>query len=462
MKKILILLLIGLVSMDSFGNIELPSIFSDNMVLQRNSKIKIWGWGNPGEKINIVASWNKNDTISTKVDRHSNWSVEIKTNDNKNPQRLDLYGYNHIKVENILFGEVWLASGQSNMEWNAAGITKGEEAIENATNKKIRFFQIPKRSSKFPQQELTANWRINSPETMQEFSAIAYFFANKLSKDLGDIPIGIIGSYWGGTPAEIWIPKNKFEKDSILQKAVAKLPKEPWGPNEPAYAFNAMIHPITNYKIAGVVWYQGESNTSNAEYYQNTFKELINSWREVFNTNFPFYYAQIAPYDYGQDNFNGVIVREAQRKSLNISNTGMVFTGDVGNPKDIHPRNKKPVGERFANLALNLHYNKIDKEYYGPLFTQSYSKSDSLIVEFSHAKELHFINNQSLFEVAGQDSIFYPAEAVIKNTKVILSSNKVNNPLWVRYAWKNDAEPNLMNEENLPASGFLEKIEESK
>ncbi|MDN3595113.1 sialate O-acetylesterase [Zunongwangia endophytica] len=458
MKNISIYVALFLFSINAIANVSLPSIFSDNMVLQRNSDVVIWGWGSPGEEIKLVASWNSKDTLTTTTDRHAKWKLTLKTTNTKKPVSLDFFGYNHIHLKNVLLGEVWLASGQSNMEWSAsAGMIGDKKAIKNATNKNIRFFRVPKKTATTPQLDISASWQVNSPETMQYFSAIAYFFAEKLTTEL-DVPVGIIGSYWGGTAAEVWIPSEAFDKDATLTASATKLPQEKWGPNEPAYNYNAMIAPLIPFKIAGVLWYQGESNTPNAGSYKNTFSTLIQSWRSKWDDNFPFYYAQIAPYNYGDDNDDGVMIRNTQREVLELPNTGMVATGDVGNLEDIHPRNKKPVGERFANIALKEKYHQFSGEIYGPLVESVHAEKNKIIISFSNSERLYLKNADKQFEVAGENKEFKAVKAKIKNNKVILRS-PFKNPAYVRFAWKNAIVPNLYNSADLPASSFETTID---
>ncbi|WBL23120.1 sialate O-acetylesterase [Zunongwangia sp. HRR-M8] len=458
MRNLSIYIILFLISINAIANVSLPGIFSDNMVLQRNSDVVIWGWADPGEEIKLVASWNANDTLTTTTNRHAQWKLILKTTDTKKPVSLDIFGYNHVQLKNVLLGEVWLASGQSNMEWSAsAGIVGDSLAIKNATNKNIRFFRVPKRTAKTAQIDIDATWQVNSPETMQYFSAIAYFFAEKLTNEL-DVPVGIIGSYWGGTPAEVWIPSEAFQKDSTLAQGTKYLPKEKWWPTEPAYSFNAMIAPLIPFKISGVLWYQGESNTENTSYYKNAFTTLIQSWRKQWNDNFPFYYAQIAPYNYGEDHDTGVQIRNIQREVLKLPYTAMVPTGDVGNLEDIHPRDKKPVGERFANIALQQKYHQFSGEIYGPLVENANLKKNKIILSFSHSEGLNFKNSDRQFEVAGEDKEFETVKARIKNNTVILKSS-IKNLVYVRYAWKNAIVPNLYNKANLPASSFEIKID---
>ncbi|MBW2962739.1 sialate O-acetylesterase [Mesonia aestuariivivens] len=457
--KTKVLLLLCLSSLLAQAHVRLPRLFSDGMVLQQNTNVNIWGWADPGEEVLLIASWNPNDTLKVKGNRYAKWKLELPTPKAGGPYEITFLGYNSIHLTDVLIGEVWLASGQSNMEWSAsAGIKNQEEAIQNSTYKNIRFFDVPKTSAPFPQQNLEGKWVESEPETMKYFSAIGYFFAQKLHTKL-DVPIGIIGSNWGGTAAEVWMPESIFKKDSLLQNAASKLTVEQWGPNEPGAIYNAMINPIIPYNLAGVIWYQGESNTGSANQYEYVFKQLIENWRASWQQEIPFYFAQIAPYNYG-DNDNGVSVRDAQRRTLSLPHTGMVFTGDVGNFENIHPRDKEAVGLRFANVALKETYKNYEAEVYGPLVKKAYNIGKHIIVEFSNAENLHFKENKSLqFEVAAADMVFKPVKAKLKNGKVILKNHKVTSPKYVRYAWKNAIVPNLRNEANLPASSFMIEIE---
>ena len=436
------------------ANISLPSIFSNNMVLQRNTTVKIWGWASPGEEVTLTASWNPTDTISTKGNRQAKWLLELKTPQGPGPYTITISGYNTLILKNILVGEVWVASGQSNMEWSAsAGIINGEKAIAEATNKNIRFFDVPRRAEKFPQSNVEASWNECTPETMKYFSAVGYFFAQKLEENL-NVPIGIIGANWGGTPAEIWISEDAFNADETLNEAASKLIEEPWGPNEPSRAFNGMINPILPYKITGVIWYQGETNTANPSFYNHVFSSLIKDWRQKWEADFPFYYAQIAPYNYGEGD-SGVKVRDAQRQALKNNNTGMIMTSDIGNIDDIHPKNKIDVGLRFANMALKKHYKTINSIVEGPLFENVIFEKDKAIVSFLNEDGLYFKpQKESLFELAGEDGVFYHAKAKIKNNSVIVYSKKVEKPVFVRFAWGNTSTSNLFNSANLPASSF--------
>ena len=293
---------------------------------------------------------------------------------------------------------------------------------------------------------------------MQSFSAVAYFFARRVFEETG-VPIGLINSSWGGTPAEAWTPESIYQENEKLATSAARLDEIPWGPIEPGRLYNAMIAPITRFDIAGVIWYQGESNTRNANTYQETFTALINSWRSQWGYEFPFYFVQIAPFAYG-DNRNGVRVRDEQRRTLTLSNTGMAVICDVGDTTDIHPQNKQDVGLRLANLALKHHYWVLDQLVDPPLFSGFNTEKNKMTVTFLNAAGLYTKNKRStLFELAGSDGTFYPAKATIKGETIILQSKKVKQPQQVRYAWGNTTAADLFNQADLPMSSFSSEYE---
>ena len=459
MKKItrslcLIMLSSALSVSVTIANISIPEIFSDNMVLQQKSAVTLWGWAKTGETITIKAGWLDNE-LTVDVGSQGTWRVLLATPAAGGPYTIRLKGYNEILLENVLIGEVWLCSGQSNMEWSAKmGINNAQEEIMNANYPEIRLFTVFHSTSMYPQDHLTGQWSECTPETMQNFSSIAYFFARKLYKELG-IPVGIINTSWGGTPAEAWMPEEVFSKNEFLREAAAKQKPVPWGPVEPARIYNSMISPLIPFRIAGVLWYQGESNTINSYAYKDILTALIMSWRGKWGYDFPFYYAQIAPYNYGRP-FEGVEIRDAQRRVLEVSNTGMVVLSDIGDTTDIHPKNKQDAALRLASLALNRHYMKLQTEDSGPLFKEMAVDRNKAFISFDHSEGLYATGKKiTCFEIAGADKIFYPAEAKIKGEKVVLSSKNVKLPVAVRFAWTNTATPNLFNVAGLPASCFI-------
>lgn len=445
-----------LISGTMMANVTLPNIFGDNMVLQRNSEVKIWGWANPKEAIKLVSSWN-NQEYKVVANNQAQWELHIKTPEAGGPYSISIKGYNEVILKNILIGEVWLCSGQSNMEMSVSwGIDNGDEEMNKATNPNIRFFTVPKLTAVTPQNNLLGNWTESTPETMKNFSAIGYFFAKRLQEDLKNVPIGLISSNWGGTPAEIWMPEEVVQNDPLLLENAKKLNEQEYGPRQPGRAYNAMIYPFIGFKIAGTLWYQGESNVG-SQVYDKTLAALIMSWRKRWQEDFPFYFVQIAPYKTGSNNFSNVIIRDSQRKILNeVPNTGMVLTSDISDTIDIHPKNKKSVGIRLANLALANTYKINSGLVNGPLYKGFKIDKNKVIVLFDYAEGLHFATKKSnQFEVAGTDGLFYPAEALIKNNEVVLESKKVAKPLKVRFAWGNTIQSDLFNKANLPASCFI-------
>lgn len=445
-----------LISGTMMANVSLPNIFGDNMVLQRNSEVKIWGWGNPKEEIKLVSSWN-NKEYKVTANNQAQWELKIKTPEAGGPYTISIKGYNEVILKNILIGEVWVCSGQSNMEMSVSwGIDNGEEEAKNAANPNIRFFTVPKLTATTPQNNVLGNWTESTPETMKYFSAVGYFFAKRLREDLKNVPIGLISSNWGGTPAEIWMPAEVVNNDAVLLENAKKLNEQEYGPRQPGRAYNAMIYPFVGFKIAGTLWYQGESNVG-SEVYDKTLSALITSWRKLWQDDFPFYYVQIAPFKTGSNNFSNVTLRNSQRKLLKeINNTGMVVISDVSDTTDIHPKDKKTVGIRLANLALSNTYKTNSNLVNGPLFKEIKIDQNKAIVSFDYADGLYFKDKVTKqFEIAGTDGTFYPAEASIKNNQVIVTSKKVPNPAKVRFAWGNTIQSDLFNKANLPASCFI-------
>jgi sialate O-acetylesterase len=450
----LIAFISGILVQGTCGNISLPEIFSDNMVLQQRSEVPFWGWAKSGETITIKADWLDKE-ITVRVGSQGTWKVILTTPEAGGPYNIHLKGYNELTLKNVLIGEVWLCSGQSNMEWSAqSGINNGEDEIKNANYPEIRLFTVYQSTSLYPQDHLTGEWSACTSETMRNFSAIGYLFAKTLHKELG-VPVGIINTSWGGTPAEAWMPEEIITKDDFLREAAKKLKPVPWGPIEPARIYNSMISPLVPFHIAGVLWYQGEQNTVNAYAYKEILTSLIKSWRSRWGYDFPFYYAQIAPYRY-DNQYEGVEVRDAQRKVLEVPNTGMIVLSDIGDTNNIHPKNKQDAALRFANMALNRCYKAKQVEDSGPLYKDMVIDKNRAIISFQHSEGLHTAGDKlTCFEIAGEDKVFYPADAKIKGEQVLVSSKKVKSPVAVRFAWSNTATPNLFNGANLPASCFI-------
>ncbi|MDV6168780.1 sialate O-acetylesterase [Flavobacterium sp. DG1-102-2] len=455
MKKICSIFILLLISNLAFANVSLPNFISDNMVLQRNSEVKIWGWASPFEDITIKPSWTTQE-YKAKPTVDAYWEVLIKTPDAGGPFIINFKGYNELTIKNVMSGEVWFCSGQSNMEWTASqGIDNAEEEIAKANYPNIRFFTAPKLSSHYPQMNVPGNWSACTPQTMKYFSAIGYFFAERLQKELKNIPIGIINSSWGGSPAEVWIPELYVKKDPVIAEAAAKVDPVPWSPVEAGRTYNAMIYPFVGYKIAGVLWYQGEANVG-SDVYDKTLGGLIKAWRTEWKDDFPFYLVQIAPYKYDGGDYHAAVIRDAQRKvTTQLPKTGMISINDISTTEDIHPRNKRPVGERLANLVLSDVYTLNKGIVNGPLYKSVSTKGNKLTIYFSNAAGLRFKGKTSAqFEVAGRDGRFYQASAKIEKESIVVTSKEVRNPVKVRYAWRNTATADVFNSAWLPMSTF--------
>lgn len=443
------------VSSAVLADIRLPSVLSDHMVLQRNSAVKLWGWANSAEKIEITGSWD-NHTYDLTADRNARWEITIATPEAGGPFTIEFKGANTVMLRDILIGEVWVCSGQSNMEWSAnSGIEEGEEAIAAANNSKIRFFQIPRTTSRYPQDDCPGEWEVCSPETMRRFSAVGYFFGENLQENL-NVPIGLIQAAWGGTAAEVWTPEEVISGDAEFSKWDQVLGTSDYWPRQPGVLYNAMIHPVIGFKVAGAIWYQGESNTGNAILYRRLFPAMIESWRNAWDFPMPFYFVQIAPFNYGTP-MQGALLRESQLETMKaVPNTGMVVISDIGNIYDIHPRNKSDVGKRLANWALARTYGHRDIAYCGPIYKSHRVDHGKMIVSFDYADKGLLSKDGPLqgFQLSGVDQIFYPAEAVIEGSEVVVSSDFVLEPEAVRYGFGNTTFTNLYNQYELPASSF--------
>lgn len=428
--------------------------------MQRNAEVNIWGWGKALEPIIITSSWSKDTLINSKINHSGRWEFKIKTNEAKGKHSLTIKGYNTIVLNNIMLGEVWLCSGQSNMEWTAAaGIDNAEEEVKNANYPDIRFFTVNPQTSEFPQENCNGQWLECNPGVMLYSSAVGYFFAREIHQEL-NVPVGIIVSGWGGTPAEAWTTSQSIFDDRVLAHSYSKLIQEPWGPKEPGSIFNGMINPLIPYTIKGALWYQGEANVRNASTYEPLLSTLITTWRKKWGYDFPFYISQIAPYQYGDDNNDGAIVRDQQRKVLTSTDkTAIVVTSDIGNIDDIHPRNKQDVGKRLANIALKYDYQKINGIVESPLVSKTSLKENELILHFTQSQNgLVAKGDIDFFEVASADKVFKKVKPKVVGSTIVLDISKIAKPKYVRFAMGNTSTPYLFNAEGLPVSCFEEEI----
>jgi sialate O-acetylesterase len=440
----------------SSAKVVLPSVFSDNMILQQNSEAAIWGWAGAGENLKIVAGWNTADTVKVKAGNDAKWTATLKTVGAGGPYSIQIFGSSNVELKNVMLGEVWICSGQSNMEWSVnSNILNGEEEAAKANHPNIRIFHIPKIGAGYPQQTCNATWTVCTPETMRSTSAVGYFFARELQQKL-NVPVGIIISAWGGTPAEVWIEKSRIENNVELYKN-RYTEKYDWWPGDPGICYNSMIAPVVPFAIAGAIWYQGESNCVNHKIYASLMKTLIENWRSDFKKEFPFYFVQIAPYNYGE-NGTSEYVREQQAKTEKIvPNTGMVVVSDlVDNIKDIHPRNKLDVGKRLANFALAETYKQEVGAYKSPAFQSMQITGNEIRLSFENVlTDLKSTGkNPAQFLVAGADQKFVPATAKIEGKNILISSKEIKNPVAVRFCFDDTSMPDVFSTEGYPLAPF--------
>ena len=435
------------------AQISMPSVFCDNMVLQQNADVSIWGYGNRDEIIKIVGSWAPKDTIFAKADVLGKFSTKIRTSEFGGPYTLSIIGSRRIIYKNILLGEVWLCSGQSNMAMPLSGTENAKENIVKATNPRIRIFSVSTKGAGTPQNNCDGVWNICSPDVAGRTSAVAYYFAEKLYMEL-KVPIGIIVSAVGGTPAEAWTPEEIVFSDSIISN---NLCRELWNtrPSKPGVLYNWMIHPVIPYTISGCIWYQGESNYLHYQTYSQLLDKMVTSWRKRFNSEFPFYVVQIAPYQYYSTDNAPALLREQQELfTKHVKHTGLVTISDLVNDiGDIHPIRKKEVGVRLANWALGDHYCLPVKGYKTPILDNIFFRKGKAIVRFRDLEKLKATSFKEL-EIASWDGRFYDAEGCIKDNELILWSEKVRAPAYVRYCFNDDGEACLFNETDLPVAPF--------
>lgn len=458
MRILLPALLINLlVSVQSFSQLRLPAAISSGMVLQQNDSVSIWGWGYSGQQVKVTGSWDNKTAMGT-VANTARWSVKVKTPSAGGPYTISIKTdwNNEIVLNDILIGEVWLCSGQSNMEWsyyNGAGFIK--EELPSCYNNRIRFFQIPRGASDYPQENVSAKWQVCDSNSLKSFSAVGYYFGKKLNKDL-DIPVGLINASWGGTPAEVWTPAEVVNDNEALKQAAAKLKEYQWWSSKPGVNYNAMLAPITKFSIAGAIWYQGESNTGTNSTYAQLLTAMVDSWRNKWEKQLPFYYVQIAPYKYGEQNV-GALLQEQQTKAMAHPGMGMVVITDlIDSVTNIHPSNKRDVGYRLANWALAETYHKNISNYKSPVFSKMEQAKGKLVLSFLNAPAgmMASAKNITGFFISGANEQWLPAEAKIDGDKIIVWNKTLKQPVHIRYGFGNTITGNVFNKEGLPLCPF--------
>jgi len=442
----------------AFGHIELPSVIGNGMVLQQQSNVPIWGKSD-GRTVRAVTSWN-GKAYQVPVGENGVWRMMIKTPKAGGPFEISLDdGSDQRVLTDVLIGEVWLASGQSNMGMRVGNgpkdtVLHAGRLLAEAGNPNVRLFRVPVNSSVQPLYDCEAAWTEPDSASVSAFSAVAYQFALNLQQELG-VPVGILQSAYGGTQVQAWMDSLTLNRFPELagHPVPEKITK-----NTPTVLFNAMIHPILGYGIKGAIWYQGEGNRATADRYADWFTGMVNGWRLRWNQgDFPFYYAQIAPFKY-DGKHQSAYLREAQLKAAGLlKNAGMAVTMDVGSEQTIHPPDKTTVAERLSNLALAETYRRKRGEVQGPVVKRTTINGSKARIYFNHVAEglTDFGRGLTAFEVAGDDHIFYPAQAhIVDKHSIEVSSEHVDHPVSVRYAFKDWVEGDLFNSEGLPASSF--------
>jgi len=450
------------------AQLKLASIFTNNMVLQQQAQVPVWGWTSAGKTVRVTSSWNKK-TITTKADASGKWKLNLQTPSAGGPYQLTISDGQNLGLNNVMIGEVWLCTGQSNMEMPMKGfkgqpIIGSNEAILKSANKNIRVYTVPRGATTTPQaNSKPSDWKEAAPEAISNFSATAYYFGKDLN-ELLNVPIGLIHVSYGGSPAESWM-----DAETLAAFPEIKIPAATdsiKSPNRtPTALYNAMLHPVIGYGIKGIVWYQGESNYDRPDQYENLFPAMVKQWRTQWNNAMlPFYFTQIAPYNYAQlppynvgGKYNSAYLRDAQRKSVDkIANSAMAVLLDAGEENNIHPANKKIVGERLALLALAKTYGLKGFGAESPAYDTLVVANGIAEVKFKNAGNwlTSYGKELQLFEIAGKDKIFYPAKAVIYRSSVMVSSPQVKEPVAVRYAFKDFTTGELFSTEGLPVSSF--------
>ncbi len=478
----------------SLADVKLPGLFSDNMVLQQNARVPIWGWADEGEQVTVSFRNSKSTTAA----KGGKWQVTLGPFKAGGPDHLTVSGQNFITLTNVMVGEVWVCSGQSNMEWPLSSSFESQGDIATSSNPMLRLFTVPRLKAEQPVADVKASWAESSPESSPKFSAVAYYFGRSLQASR-KVPVGLIHTSWGGSPAEVWMRQQVLEanpeyKKSIVDRYAADLKqyqedfarfekeqeqskqqgqasdkKPPQKPNwKPAELYNGMIAPLLPYAIKGAIWYQGESNAGRAYQYRSLFADMIRNWRQDWREgNFAFLAVQLAPWDKNKkrsleeitaspDDSDWAELREAQMLAVQtLPKVGIAVITDVGDKDDIHPTRKEPVGERLALAARGIAYGE-KLVHSGPIYKSMKISGNKIVLTFnSIGRGLESRDGELKgFCIAGADQKFVWAKAEIQGNKVVVSSPQVPQPIAVRYGWADYPVVNLWNKDGLPAWPF--------
>ena len=439
--------------------VQLPAVFGDNMVLQQQTDAPVWGTAEPGKTVRITTSWN-NKKYSAKAGEDGRWKVKVSTPKAGGPYEISISDGHELKLENVLIGEVWVCSGQSNMQMPMKGyhnqpVYGANEDIATSRNKNIRLFTVERSKTLEPQDDFTGEWKECTPGNVVDFSATAYYFGRMVEEAL-NVPVGLICSSWGGTRIEAWISENGYKSIDFVDLP-DKNRTDDFSQNTPTVLYNAMIAPMAGFALRGGLWYQGEANRNQPKEYEVLMQKLIENWRDKWGMgNFPFYYCQIAPFNYGRS-LNSAYLREAQlHASLNTPNSGMACLLDAGEEDNIHPGNKEAAGERLAYWALANTYKQEGIEYSGPVLKEMKVEGNQVHLTFDHAENglTTFGKELKNFKIAGENQRFYPATGFITGEGITLLSERVDKPVAVRYAFDDFVVGELYNTKGLPASSF--------
>jgi sialate O-acetylesterase len=469
-KALFIISFLGIAvpSFKANAQVKLAALFTDGMVLQQQTTVPVWGWDKAGTHITLSAPWSKK-IYTTVTDASGKFMLKIATPSYGGPYQLTISDGTPVVLRNVLIGEVWICTGQSNMEMPMKGfkgnpIIGGSEAIADSKNSNIRLFTVPRSSKTELQKDAkTSQWLEASPESVAKFSATGYYFGRMLNQKL-NVPIGLIHCSYSGSSIQAWMDAKSLKAfPEIKVPAVGDSIKQV--SRTPTTLYNGMLYPIIGYGIRGAIWYQGESNYDNPAQYEHLFETMVKTWRKQWGIgNFPFYYMQIAPYDYAQlppynkgGKYNSAFLRDVQRiEADKIPNAGMAVIMDIGEKATIHPLHKEEGGTRLALLALGQTYGLTGFDYQSPAYQSLVVKGNTAIVKFDYAGDGLSSNAKQLttFEIAGADKHFYPAKAIVNGDFITLTSDQVKKPVAVRYAFKDFVTGELFGASGLPVSSF--------
>ena len=457
------------VAFQANAEVKMPAFFSDNMLMQRETNANMWGTADPSSKVTVAPSWTK-EVYKTQADRTGQWSIALPTPGAGGPYTITVSDGKPVTLQNVMLGDLWLCSGQSNMEMTMKGfknqpVTGGNMDATRSKNPDIRLFTVKRNSSTVALDSVTGKWSEAAPKSVRDFSATAYYFGKLLNETL-DVPIGLIVAAWGGSACEAWMSDDMLK---AFPEAFAQIPKPgekiPSKNRTPSVLYKGMLNPLIGLAIKGVIWYQGEDNANRAETYADMLTTMVKGWRDNWGRGeWPFYYCQIAPYDYhrlykkGDKLYNSAYLREQQLKAEDmIPNSGMAVLMDAGWEMGIHPKNKKVAGERLGLLALANTYGIEGVGAQSPRYSGMEVKGDTVLVSFDRCKEW-IVGNEvfqsDAFELAGEDGVFYPAKAYVQQKNMVVKSDKVPHPVHVRYAFKNYVKGDLFSTDGLPVSSF--------